>query len=281
MPPLSEVLYTALPPIVAAVLLVSWRGARLTTLAVSIGVFVAWCLNRGELPPWPWQLLTEPVGSQWLLWSVVGTGLLAWLEHTGILRGRIAVAAGMVFVAIATWLMLQKVAGQWSVGQVALYVGGGAVAAALVVHASRASLASAPAGIAPAVVFAVLCSALSVLLVVGAQDAPLGKLCGACAAAVGAAAGTWLWRRPFALAAADGTCLGGAWALLVIAGALLASLPLTAALLALLSPCAPLLLRPSIAQRPLAWAIASLAISGAPLAGALAIAFATHGIEGY
>jgi hypothetical protein len=281
------VLPVALPPIVAALLLVSWRGARMTALALSIGVFAAWCCDRyskehgWELPAWPYQLLVDPVGGQWLLWSIVGAGLVSWLELAIPLRGKIAVGVGVAFAALATCLVLQKLASLWSFAESVLHIGVGGAAAVLVVFAARASLVRGPATIAPAVVYTLLFSVLSVLMVVGAQDAPLGKLCGACAAAIGAAAGTSLWKKPFALAEADGTCLGAAWGLLVLAGTHLASLPFSAAVCAWLSPCALVLLRSSLAQRPLLWTIAALCFAGAPLVGAFAIVWATQGSSGY
>ena len=109
----------------------------------------------------------------------------------------------------------------------------------------------------------------AVSVAVALSSALLGQLCGVVAAALGAAAGTALWRRPFALPAADGTWIGAAHALFVLAGVHLGSLPWSAAGAALLAPCALLLLRPGAAKRPVGWTAAALLLAGMPLAGAI------------
>jgi hypothetical protein len=91
-----------------------------------------------------------------------------------------------------------------------------------------------------------------------ASSAFLGQLCGAVAAAVGAAAGTVLWRKPFALTAADGTWIGVAHGGFVLAGKHLADLVWPAAVVAMLSPCALLLLRGGLAKSPVGYGIGAL-----------------------
>ena len=269
----------ALPPIAAALLLVGTLGARLTAAAMAVGLFVAFWLLK-ERPAWPHELWVAPDGRQWLLWGVVAAAAAASLEHFRVLPGKVGAGVGVLVAAFSVWLMLQKVATQWQTQLVLAHVGGGAFLVAFVVLATRTSLARAPATIAPAVVFTVLLSALSVLLTI-ARSGLLGQMCGATAAALGAAAGTSLWRRPFALKAADGTWLGVTIGLMVLAGVHLATVPWSAAGCALVAPCALLLLRPSVAQRPWSWLGGALLLAGVPMAGAIWFALEANAATGY
>ncbi len=262
----ETVLKGALPPIAAAVLVVGTLGARWTAFAVGVGTFVAYCLLK-EMPAWPHELWARPDGRAWLVWGIAATAFVALLEHGRVLRGKVGAVAGALVAAFAVFVLQQKLAQRWDWSQLAMYVGGGGVAAMLVTSATRVTLARAPASIAPAVVFSLLLSALSVLLTL-ARSGLIGQLGGAVAAAAGAAAGTAVWKRPFALAAGDGTWLGAAWTLLVLAGAQLAYLPWAAAGCAAVAPCALLLLRASLATRPLLWSCAALLLAGVPLGGA-------------
>lgn len=250
------VLKGALPPIVAALLFVSLAGVRLLPLAMALGLYVA----HGLLKAWPslpHELWTNPNGTEWLLWGVVAAGLVALLEHTRLLPQKVAPATA-VFVAAATvWLELGKLAMRWTSNEVLLHVGGGGGVVALVTLVARAGIARAPAGIASAVVWSTILSLDSLLLTL-ASSAFLGQLCGAVAAAVGAAAGTVLWRRPFALSPADGTWLGVAHGGFVLAGAHLADLGWPAAVVAMLSPCALLLLRGGLAKSPFGYVVGAL-----------------------
>jgi hypothetical protein len=94
-------------------------------------------------------------------------------------------------------------------------------------------------------------------------------LCGACAAAVGAAAGTVVWRRPYALAAGDGTWLGITHGLFVLSGALLAELPWHAAAIAALPPLLLAGLGAGLAARPRAWLVVAGLLAVVP--GAIAV----------
>jgi hypothetical protein len=250
------VLKGALPPILAALLLVSLAGVRLLPLAMAIGLHVAHGLLKGW-PSLPHELWTNPNGTEWLLWGVVAAGLVALLEHTRLLPQKVAPATA-VFVAAATvWLELGKLAMRWTSNEVLLHVGGGGIAVALVTLVARASIARAPAGIASAVVWSTILSLDSLLLTL-ASSAFLGQLCGAVAAAVGAAAGTVLWRRPFALSPADGTWIGVAHGGFVLAGMHLADLGWPAAAVAMLSPCALLLLRGGLAKSSFGYVVGAL-----------------------
>lgn len=278
---LEVVLRGALPPIVAALLLVTLAGVRLLPLAGMIGLFAAWVLlRRGEWPAWPHQLWREPDGRQWLLWTVLAAGLVASLEHWRVLSSRVAAACGLVVAAAAPWLMLQKQLPRWPAIDVFAYVGGGGLLAVVLALAGRVAAARAPGGIAPAVVWSTMLS-LDAALIALSNSAFLAQLCGVVAAALGAAAGTALWRRNFALTAADGAWLGVVHALFVQAGIHLADLPWSAAGLMLLAPCLLLLLPRGAAKRPLPWAVAALVATLLPFGLAGWFAYAANPPGGY
>lgn len=264
------VLRGALPPIAATLLLVGTRGARLLGLAMSVGVFVAFWLLK-ELPAWPHELWAKPDGRQWLVWALVAVGVVATFEGFGALRGKVATAFAAVLAAFAMFVVLQKLAQRWSNVDVLLHVGGGGLLAVLATLAGRRALANAPQTTMPAVLLSGLLSADAALLTV-AHTGLLAQLCGAVAAAVGAAAGTALWRRPFSLAVADGGWIALAHVLFVGAGMCLADLPPLAAGAAALAPFGLLLLQPHAAQSPRWWALGAVLWMGLPMVVAFGVA---------
>ncbi|MFN6196662.1 MAG: hypothetical protein ACK5BN_22900 [Planctomycetota bacterium] len=264
------VLTGTLPPIAAALLLVGALGSRLHGLALAVGVFVAFWLLKAQ-PAWPHELWAQPDGRQWLVWALVAAGVLATLEGFRVLRGRVAAVVAALLAAGAVFFVLQKLALRWSNADVFLHVGGGGLLAVLATLAGRRSMANAPATTLPAVVWSALLSADAVLLTV-ARSGLLAQLCGACAAAVGAAAGTALWRRPFALGPADGGCLALAHVLFVGVGTHLADLPKPAALAAAVAPFGLLLLQPTAAKRPAWWGLGAGLWLGVPMAVAFGLA---------
>jgi len=155
--------------------------------------------------------------------------------------GRLAAGSAVVLGAFGTWLVLQKVAAPWSSSDVLLHIGGGGLVVALLVLVLRRFLSHAQPGVFPAILVTALLSADAVLLAANGS-ALLGQLCGGLAAAVGAGAGTSLWRRPFALAGADGTWIGIAHGLFLLAGVHLSYLPWDLAAIAAAAPLALLLL---------------------------------------
>lgn len=224
---LEPILKGVLPSIAAALLLVSLGGARWIALAAAIGLYVAFGLLK-EWPASPVELWSAPNGIQWLVWAVVMAALVTGLEHLRVWRGRLAEATAVVLAALGTWLMLGKLAARWSSGEVLLQIGGGGLVVALLALAMRRYLGRSKPGLVPAFVVVALLSADAVLLAANGS-ALLGQLCGAVAAAVGAGVGTALWRRPFALAGADGTWVGIAHGLFLLAGVYLADLSWTLA----------------------------------------------------
>ena len=227
---LEPILNGLLPPIAAALLLVSLGGARLVPLAAAVGLYVAYVRIK-QWPALPTELWSSPNGTEWLLWSVIAAQLLSLLEYAKVWRGRLAMVSAALLGAFGVWLVLQKVAARWSSLDIALHVGGGAVAVALLALGMRSLLQRARPGPWPGVVITVILSLDAVALVVGGS-ALLGQLCGSLAAAVGAAVGTTIWKRGFTLGAADGTWIGIAHGLFLVAGLHLASLTWTVAGLA-------------------------------------------------
>ena len=234
---LETALRGTLPPLLAALLLVSWRGARMLPLAMGVGLFVAFVLLKKQWPAWPHELYSQPNGSEWLLWALVAAALVALLEHAKVLPARFASSLGAATAAFGLLLVVEKVraAQEWASGDVWLFVGGGGAIAAFAVASQRVALARAPRSIWPAVLWAIVLS-VDAGIIVNGNSAFLAQLCGAVAAAVGAAAGTMLWRRPFALSAADGVWLGAAHTLFVLSAVHLAYLEWTPALVALGAP---------------------------------------------
>lgn len=245
---LVPVLQGVLPAIVAALLLVGLGGARLLALAAGVGLFAAYTLLK-DWPALPTALWSAPNGTEWLLWAVAAACALALLERTGVLTGRPAAVAAVVLAPASVHLLLLKLASRWATGDVLLHVAVGGAGVAILVLGLRRMLRTARPGPLPAIVAAALLSVDAVLLAAHGS-ALLGQLCGALAAAVGAGLGTMLWRRPFALAGADGTWLGLGHGLFLLAGVHLANLTWTAAVLAAI---APLLLLPLVGRgRPTA-----------------------------
>jgi hypothetical protein len=262
-----------LPPVALALLLVSLLGVRLLPIAVAGGLFAAYALLKAW-PALPHRLWAEPNGTEWLLWAVAAAAFVALADHSGRL-GRAGAALGALCGACGAWLVLQKVASNWDPSAAALHVGGAGLAVALVVLGQRRALAKAPANVFPAVLFTAVLSLDAALLTLG-KSALLGQLCGAAAAALGAAAGTVLWRRPVALRAADATWFGAAHGLFLLAGVHLAALPWPVAVCALFAPVAPAVLRAPLAARPRTWAFAATALVMAPMAAAMWLAVANY-----
>ncbi|MBL8748009.1 MAG: hypothetical protein JNK78_02540 [Planctomycetes bacterium] len=266
---LEVVLKGVLPSIGAALLLVSLGGARWLPLAVALGLLAASGLLRRQWPEWPHELWTNPNGTAWLPWVVGAGALVAFAEHFKILPRKAGLVLGAVVGAAAVWLVLLKVSARWTPTEVMLRTGGSALAAVLLVAGSRTVLQRAPANPFPAILFTLVLSVDAALITLGGT-ALIGQLCGAIAAAVGAGIGTALWRRPFAMSAADGTWLGVAHTAFLAAGAFLADLPLAAAGCAAVAPLALLLLREGVGStKPKTWAFAATALAAVPLAGAV------------
>lgn len=241
----------ALPSVVAALLLVSLLGGRGLPLAAGLGIYLAFGLLK-DWPPAPHVLWHDPNGAAWLIWGMIALATVATLDHLRLLHGRAApTTSGIAGVAVL-YLMLAKIAQRWSLGDAALHLGVAAVVVALTISAFRGVLARAPRSAAPAVLMSVLLSLDAGLVTLG-KSALLGQLCGAVAAALGAAVATTIWRRGFSLATPDGVWIGGAHALFVLAGVHLGYLEWLPAGFALAAPLPLWLLRGTSNNRPVAW----------------------------
>ena len=260
-----------LPPIIAALVLVSLGGARWLPLAVSIGCFAAYALINKELPAWPHELWSASNGTEWLLWATIAAGVVAALERGRVLPARAGMPVAIALAAVGAWLVLDKVAQHWATGDFVLHVGVAVVAAAVLVATHRVVLARAPATPLPAVLFTVVLSVDGAIVTLG-QSALLGQMTGAVAAALGAAVGTTLWRRGFALGAADGTWLGLTHGLSVLAAVHLAYLPWGAAGLALAAPLPLLIVQRGLAARPWRWLALAAPLVLVPLGAAVWLA---------
>lgn len=245
------ILKGTLPPILAALLLVSLWGARALPLAMGIGVYVAYGLLK-DWPLLPHELWSDPNGTAWLVWGVLAFGLVALLENLRVLPKRVAPGVGVAVAAVALWLMLAKLAQRWDGGEIALHVGVGGLVVALTTVLMRSVTARAPEGLPAAGLMMVLLSLDAGLVTLG-KSALLGQLCGAVAAALGGAAGTSIWRRGFTLRSADGVWLGGAHAMFVLAGVQLGYLAWWPAICALAAPFPLWLLRAVAPGRPWRW----------------------------
>lgn len=278
---LDTILRGALPPILAALLLVSLAGARLLPLAVGVGLYVAFGLLKQSWPPLPTELWSEPNGMGWLLWGMLALSSVGLLERLRLLPARVSARGGPALAAVAAWLVLQKVASHCTGVEIAMLVGSAALLAIASVLAMRTVLGRASGSVASAAVFAVVLSLDAVIVTMG-KSAFLGQLCGAVAAAVGASAVTCAWRRGLTLTAADAVWLGGAHALFLLAGAHLAYLSWEAAGCAMGAPFLLLLLPASFAQeRPKSWVTAAAALVAVPMAVALWLSWPEPNPYGY
>jgi hypothetical protein len=270
-----------LPSVVAVLLLVSLAGARLLPLAMAIGLYVSYGLLLKAWPPTPVALWHDQNGAAWTMWSMVAMAALALLERNRLLPLRIAPSLSVLLAGLVIWLVLGKVAARWSAGEVALLVGGGGVIVALTMLVVRLTLQRRAASVLPAVLMVVVLSIDAGLVTLG-KSALLGQLCGAVAAALGAAVATNLWRRGFALQAADGVWLGGAHALFVLAGVHLAYLEWAPAGCALAAPFLLLLVPRSLGDaKPWRWFVVAAPLVLAPLLVAMWLARPESNPYGY
>ena len=248
------VLRGVLPPILLALLLVSIAGTRLLPIAMAVGLYLAHGLLK-EWLAWPHELWREPNGVGWLVWGIIAAALVSTARQFRYLPESIASALSLVIASATVWLMLGKVAANWSSIDFAWNVGGSGFLAAttvlviLDVIERRPDTAQSDIGLG--VLFAVMLSLDAALMVLG-KSAFLGQLCGAVAAALGAAVGACLWRRSFTLHKADGIWIGCAHALFILAGVHLSYLDWWPAGIALATPFL-LLLLPRLVSGKKSW----------------------------
>lgn len=269
---LELMLKGAAPPIAAALLLVSLGGARLLPLAIAIGSFVACVLLQRDWPELPHRLWRDPDMTGWLAWGLLAICAVALLEHLRVLRGRVALGAAMVVACAVVWLTLAKVASRWDLSDQLLLLGGALVFTVASVWAVRRGVERAPAGLLPAIAMTLLLSLDAAVVTLG-RSAFAGQMCGAVAAAIGAAAATTIWRRGFALRAADGALVGAVHAVFVLIARHVAYLPWSATISAAVAPLLPLVVPASwTAGRPVRHALLTLPLLLGPLLFAIWLA---------
>lgn len=258
------------PPVLVTLALVSAGGNRLLPLAIGIGLTLAFVLLK-SWPTLPHVLWSSPDGIQWLFWSAVAAMLVSSLELWRCLPARAGAAVGVALAGVSVWLVLQKVGARQSTAWNVMQIGAGGLAVAAIVVAQRRLIArSTSSPFFPVFVLAILIVD-SVVLTLG-RSLLFGQMCGACAAGLGAAVVTCMWRKPFTMSVADGTWFGIVHGLFLLAAVHLAYLGWPAALLAAAAPVLPLALPKSFAkERPKRWMLVATTLAALPAGGAIAL----------
>jgi hypothetical protein len=233
---LLVILKGLLPAVAASLLLVGVFGQRCIGLAMGVGVFTAYALLK-QFPPLPHELWSgNNDAMQWLVWSGAVAGLLALAGSEGLPPAWLGLPAGVLLLAAQVWLMLLNRTQGMTPTESAL-----THAVPIVVCAATWILMRRAAGrrqdVWSAVVWTVCLAADSLLLLLS-RSALQGQLAGAAAAALGTAAATALWRRPFAVGRPATFVLASLHGGLLLAGNQLAELPAVPALLAAAAPAA-------------------------------------------
>lgn len=204
------------PPVVAAFVLAGGLGRRWTSLAIALGLLVAYVLLK-EWPALPGSAGID--GTQWLLWFTAAAAVLATgeaVDAAGVVPRRLALPLGLGLLGVQPWFVLAHLRARWSVSETALHVGAPAVASVALGLALRRIADRRPGLTVPVVWTCALVVDAFVLLQAG--TALLGQLAGSVAAGLGAAAFTRLWRRDFALGGAHAVTVVAAHAGLLLAG---------------------------------------------------------------
>ncbi|HLQ37404.1 MAG TPA: hypothetical protein VK348_06370 [Planctomycetota bacterium] len=283
-PFVAVVLKGVVPSIAAALLLVGTLGRRWTALAFGLGTFVAYVLLKdGSLwdgGPGPLLRPADFDGTQWLSWSIVLAAVLATLQELRLLPARVAAAAALLLLLATAYCMLLRLRPQWTTGASVLQI---AASTGLLVlcWAGMRSLAARRQDLLLPVLWTCCLSADAVLLTFGNNSALLGQLAGAGAAALGAATGTALWRRPFVLGTPPVLPLALAHGGLLLAGHHFANPSPVAALAALLAPLGPWLAELPGAGQPRWRLLAGLASTAVLLGVAVGITLANASFDSY
>jgi len=196
---LRAVLFGVLPGVAGGLLLVGVLGRRWLGLAMAIGVFMAYALLK-SVPPWPKDLYEgDNNGLQWFLWFVVGSGLIAVVGGRKLWPLSVALPVASVWFGAEVWFMLSRLRSGWSVGEsLVQHVAACSLLVAVWTLLRRIVVRQPGAGLG--IVWAACLVVDSVVLLLG-RSALQGQLAAGAAAAFGAAVGTALWRRPFAIGA--------------------------------------------------------------------------------
>ena len=195
---LRAILYGVLPGIAGGLLLVGLLGRRWLGLAISLGVVVAFCLLRQTLPEWPHDLYSgRNDAMEWLIWCLLLAGAMSIVGGRKLLPLRIALPPVAVLLCLQVWLMLRRASRRWESGEVLLHHGLAMVAFVglwLLLRRTAVQRRGLALGIAWTA-----CLSIDAFVLLEGRSALQGQLAGGAAAALGAAVGTALWRRPFSI----------------------------------------------------------------------------------
>lgn len=229
-----------LPAIASSLLLVGVFGRRCIGLAMAVGVLTAYTLLR-EFPPLPDALFFgNNDAMQWLLWCSLAAGLLGLAGGIKHLPQWLLVAGGLLLLGAEVWLLLQNRTRDLAPAAAVLTQAVAFVAIAAVWLLLRQAADRRP-DVGPVVLWTGCLGVDAALLLFG-RSALQGQLAGAAAAALGTAALTALWRRPFAIDRSSALAFAALHGGLLLTGNQLADLPLLPALLALAAPASLALL---------------------------------------
>ena len=268
---LRTVLFGVLPGMAGGLLLVGLLGRRWLGVAMAIGVFSAYVLVKA-VPPWPVELyLGDGNGLHWLLWFVTGAGLIALVGGMKPLPLALSLPLAAVWFGAQTWFLLGRLRLRWAMTE-SVVQHAAAFLLLVAVWALLRRVLVRQHGIGVGIVWTVCLLADSVVLLLG-RSALQGQLAAGAAAAFGAAVGTALWRRPFAIGPATALPFVTTHVGLLLAGYHFSFLPAGAVLCAAVAPGGLLLAvrSPEAAQRPWRFTLGLLATG---LAIALSIVLA-------
>ena len=228
------ILFGALPGMACGLLLVGLMGRRWLGLALSVGVFSTFVLVKAW-PPWPLELyLGAGSGLHWLLWFVMGAGLVAVAGGTKPWPMVLALPLAAAWFGALTWFLLGRLRGRWSTAEsVVEHVGAFLLLVGVWVMLRR--VLACRHGVGVGIVWTVCLLADAAVLLLG-SSALQGQLAGGAAAAFGAAVGTVLWRRPFVIGPAIALPFVTAHVGLLLAGYHFSFLPAGAMLCAAFAP---------------------------------------------
>ncbi|MEK7794695.1 MAG: hypothetical protein AAB353_09200 [Candidatus Hydrogenedentota bacterium] len=219
-----------------------------------------------------------PVGArETLFWAVAFSALLAGAEWIWGINAAVSLTVRFLASALIVWFVFASLRkNSWSGREAAFWVGGiAAVTASLAQLVDRAAQRD-PGPWLPATLW-LICSVAAVAMFLG-STALMAQLCGALAAAFGAAGVLAIWKRDLSLARGGITVFITAYAGLLWQAHFYAELPLQSVQMLCLAPLAVVVV-PIYSAQPLTpwkrWVI-QLSIASVPLILALAIAYRTY-----
>lgn len=199
---LHWLLYSALPALALALLLVGVLGPRLIGLAIATSVIVPYALLKA-MPPWPWVMLrTGGSGEHWLCWGVVAAGLVATLHDLRLWPRPLGTPPAVALLLAVPWFLAEPLRRGWTFERsgVHLLVAGGLFGAVWL--ALRGALAN---GAGLGVVAASLLALTGDSLVLNWKGQPVAISASSAAVVLFAVLLAATWRKAFAVG--EGACL--------------------------------------------------------------------------